>query len=127
MAQISEAQEAANDIKEAIATYGTLLSRTRPSTRKLEVRTASNTKRITFLVELIKQQSWVDTFQPYGITNQNVPDNHDVFYCLPTDDIREGDTIFFDGFDRKVTNAKTYPLSNVNIVRICYVARESKK
>ncbi len=127
MAQISEAQEAANDIAEAIDTYGTLLFRTRPTTRKLDVKTQTNRKKIKFLVELIKQQSWVDTFQPYGITNQNVPDNHDVFYCLPNADVREGDTILFDGFDRKITNAKTYPLSNVNIVKILYVARDSKK
>lgn len=125
MAQLSEAQEAADDIKEAIATYGTLLSRTRPSTRNASVTTASSTRKINFLVELVKRESWVDGFQAYGVRNQNVPDNHDVFYCLPTEDVREGDTILFDGFNRVVTNAKTYPLSNINIVRICYVARDS--
>jgi hypothetical protein len=123
---LSDAQQAAIAIAAAIKEFGSNVVRTRPK-RKLTNGSwqAESTATLTCMAQLLVSNPYPGAVNPFGMSNQMSMDNHDILYFLPDADIKEMDLVNFDGHDRVASLVRTYPLSNVNIVRIAYFLRQN--
>lgn len=121
---LSDGQEAAQDIADAMKEAGSTVVRTRPA-RKLTNGnfTKPSTATLQCIAQLLVSNPYPGAVNPFGMANQLTLDNHDILYFLPNADIKEMDIVTFDGHDRVASLVRTYPVSNVNVVRIAYFIR----